>query len=208
MTDVIDASLDGRTAPTNWLPGSLRAAWAQPIVRSDQAKLLRWFIEHAEAAEAPSLPAYTQRTPSDQALDLPGLSGDLADLLAPSMYGAARSRYRISLDLAASDVALAVAEYRADHDMNLPPSLDALVPEYLPSVPADPLAAQGELRYDATRGLLWSVGDNGTDDGGSTLYGNLRRVGVDLDWDRLDRLYPLTLDAQNAVDEAGIAYGE
>ena len=66
-------------------------------------------------------------------------------------------------------VALAIRLYELDHGRR-PATLTELVPGYLPHVPDDPFAAKGvKLRYapDARRALLYSVGVNGQDDGGS-----------------------------------------
>jgi hypothetical protein len=50
----------------------------------------------------------------------------------------------------------------------LPPSLAALVPEYLAEVPRDPFSGAA-LHYDVARGLIWSVGKSGKDEGGSKM---------------------------------------
>jgi hypothetical protein len=65
-------------------------------------------------------------------------------------------------------VALAARLYATEHEGELPAALDRLVPRYLQFVPADPMATGGPLRY---RGgddpVVYSVGQNGIDDGGS-----------------------------------------
>ncbi len=53
---------------------------------------------------------------------------------------------------------LAVAAYKKDKGA-LPASLSDLVPEYIGSVPGKP------IRYDRSRGIVYSVGVNGKDDG-------------------------------------------
>jgi hypothetical protein len=67
---------------------------------------------------------------------------------------------------------LALRLYAADHGGRCPEKLDELVPKYLPSVPADPLAAGGApLKYstaDPSAPAVYSVGEDGVDDGGST----------------------------------------
>jgi len=66
-------------------------------------------------------------------------------------------------------VALAIRLYELDHGRRLE-TLAELVPDYLPHVPDDPFAAESvKLRYapDAKRAILYSVGANGLDDGGS-----------------------------------------
>jgi hypothetical protein len=63
-------------------------------------------------------------------------------------------------------VALALAGYRADHH-EYPATLAELVPAYIGELPKDPFA-DSELRYKRENGryLLYSVGENGRDDGG------------------------------------------
>jgi hypothetical protein len=66
--------------------------------------------------------------------------------------------------------------YRVEHNGNFPPRLDDLVPVYLKAVPADPMASGTALGYfdgnpkapaHANDPIVYSVGDNGTDEGGS-----------------------------------------
>ena len=63
-------------------------------------------------------------------------------------------------------LAVAAERYRRSHG-SYPADPAALVPEFLPAVPADPFA-NGVLKYRAEGGslLVYSVGANGTDDGG------------------------------------------
>ncbi len=69
-----------------------------------------------------------------------------------------------------SRVAVAVERFRRGHRDALPASLNDLVPQYLESIPQDPLTGQA-LRYrvrpDAY--VVYSVGPDGQDDGGSQL---------------------------------------
>ena len=77
--------------------------------------------------------------------------------------------YRLSLTRAASAL-VAVERYRRSHNGALPEALSGAVPEYLPSVPIDPYSGQ-EMRYrrEADRVVVYSVGENRKDDGGSKL---------------------------------------
>jgi hypothetical protein len=93
----------------------------------------------------------------------------LVRILAPSIDRAVAQHFagRATRHLAAT--ALAITLYRADHDGAFPTKLDELVPKYLPAVPADPLAtADSRVRYIADEGRprLYSVGEDGADDGG------------------------------------------
>ncbi len=72
-----------------------------------------------------------------------------------------------------ADTLLAIAEYRASRGGALPKRLDDLVPVFLKSVPLDPFDGQ-PLRYRQTilpsgfdEITLYSVGENGVDDGAS-----------------------------------------
>ena len=63
---------------------------------------------------------------------------------------------------ARAQLVIAAARWRLAHDGEMPPTLDALVPKYLPAVPADPWSKDGKpLNYDAATGVVWSVGESG-----------------------------------------------
>ena len=66
--------------------------------------------------------------------------------------------------------ALALQAYHQDHK-TYPVALMALVPGYLKAVPTDPFALSGPLRYKTvgTKYLLYSVGPDGSDDGGKAI---------------------------------------
>ena len=73
---------------------------------------------------------------------------------------------RISCNHALLIVSIGIAEYRADHQGQLPSTLDELVTgEYLERVPTDAFSGR-PLRYDPRSGSVYSVGADGTDDNG------------------------------------------
>ena len=73
-----------------------------------------------------------------------------------SEYSLARTRIRLIL---------ASEKWRRAHGGENPPTLEALVPDYLAAVPADPWDKTGApLKYDAASGVAWSVGRRGTYD--------------------------------------------
>lgn len=74
---------------------------------------------------------------------------------------------------------LAIRLYKLEHGGRAPATLQALAPEYLPAVPADPYRADGgAISYDSTMHLLYSVGKDGVDNRGTDLVSR----GVSLDW--------------------------
>lgn len=73
-----------------------------------------------------------------------------------------RCRLRSSLFyLRAARTVVAVLRYCRAHDGARPADLSALVPTYLSEVPSDPFASDRALGYDAERGFVWTVGDDG-----------------------------------------------
>jgi hypothetical protein len=90
--------------------------------------------------------------------------------------------------------ALAIRLYHVEHGGASPRQLEELVPGYLPAVPIDAMAA-GNRRLSylprADHPVLYSVGRNGDDDGGSEAA-MANRYGEVEDWERLDRAFYLT----------------
>lgn len=83
------------------------------------------------------------------------LAANLYPLLKPFFNNGSLNRIRPRLVLAAE-------KWRRAHGGENPPTLDALVPYYLASVPKDPWSKSGEpIKYDATLGVAWSVGKDG-----------------------------------------------
>ena len=80
--------------------------------------------------------------------------------------------FHIRTDLRATAIMLGLRLYSLDHGDKFPARLEDLVPAYLPAVPADPMASGGRpLRFiaDETDPRIYSVGTNGTDEGGSEV---------------------------------------
>lgn len=78
--------------------------------------------------------------------------------------------YLCRADQRLAAAALAIRWYSIDHGGQLPRTLDDLVPAYLRSVAQDPFAAgKKPMRYlpDANQPIVYSVGLDGIDDGGS-----------------------------------------
>lgn len=91
------------------------------------------------------------------------LTAQTADLLINIRRMTARSQ----ITAHAQYLLLALRLYEHDHGQ-LPPTLDALVPDYIPAVPEDPYDGK-PLRYDPARRIVYSIGEDGVDSGGSSL---------------------------------------
>jgi hypothetical protein len=91
----------------------------------------------------------------------------LSDMLAPAIEKASAKAARLEVQREMTVTAIALKRYALRRG-RVAPTLAALVPEFLPKTPKDPIDGQS-LRYrlQADGGfLLYSVGDDGKDDGG------------------------------------------
>ena len=84
----------------------------------------------------------------------------------PSLERAFEKHYVAMAQRRLAATALAIRWYSLEHEGKLPESLEELVPKYLPTVPADPLAAGAPLIFSPESDALYSVGRDGKDDGG------------------------------------------
>jgi len=101
---------------------------------------------------------------------------DLHSLMSASVFSLNAVFYRVLRAETAkqmTETAIALKRYQLRHG-SYPADLDLLVPEFMPAVPLDPVDGQ-PLRYrrnaDGTF-LLYSVGENGKDDGGDPSLEN------------------------------------
>ena len=93
----------------------------------------------------------------------PNWLGAYAVDMASCGFNAANAYFKAdSLPRARARLVIAAEKWRRAHGGKNPPSLDALVPDYLAAVPSDPWdKAGGPLKYDASLGVAWSVGKDG-----------------------------------------------
>jgi hypothetical protein len=116
----------------------------------------------------------------------PGL---VKSMIAPSVKAAEEGDRRTRAFLRLLAAKLALRAFEGDHPGEPPPAtLEALVPTYLPHLPADPYGTGPlKLRVEAAGARPYSIGPDGKDDGGNP-------VGK---WTRFDPKVPgdMTLDA-------------
>ena len=105
-------------------------------------------------------------------------------MLAPAWNGMAKKVSRDEFAVSSAKVGVAAELYRRKTGRR-PESLGVLVPEFLPSVPVDPFDHGAPLKYDAERGIVWTVGPdrdfNGEMQPGKKSYGRNRIYVVNLD---------------------------
>lgn len=87
-------------------------------------------------------------------------------LMLPAMRHTLKTRCRADCMLSGAQLVVAGNRYQRDRG-RWPEALAELEPDYLPEIPRDPYDGQ-PLRYSAEKGIVWSVGENLTDEGGST----------------------------------------
>jgi hypothetical protein len=132
------------------------------LLFDSKRKIMDSYARYMDAAIAGTERPYAVRPPA------PPLPGDIVNRIVLPSYTQARYAdvfYETQNALLA--VTLALRAYRLEHGV-YPDALSALVPRYLRSVPDDPFALPGPLRYrrDGRNYLLYSVGPDGKDDGG------------------------------------------
>ncbi|HEX8523107.1 MAG TPA: hypothetical protein VF669_12695 [Tepidisphaeraceae bacterium] len=171
----------------------------RPMVVNDAGRAFKRFTLITLAVTAASWPAAEALLPREsnltEGLSLKRISRLMSDMFATGINRSAKSEFWRMADRRAAAVALAIARYRRDHDGAFPQNLAALVPKYLVKIPFDPMSAvERELSFLPQRPnpILYSVGANGTDEGGSE-----KRIvrGRGDEWDDQDRVYHLTAPA-------------
>ncbi len=88
------------------------------------------------------------------------------DVVAASLTSVSTKKCQEDLLIGATQAMIVIKAFKNDTN-NYPVSLNELVPNYLSSVPQDPFDGKS-LRYSATKKVLYSVGEDLNDSGGST----------------------------------------
>lgn len=166
----------GPIAPPPWWERAL-ALPLTPMVELDALLGVRFCSALVEGGKKPNWPsarAVFPPKPRDWS-PLERLMRPVSGLILASLDRVVFLHFRALVETRMAAITLAIRMYETDHG-GRPEALAELVPEYLPAVPLDPLAAADRpIGYlpDAPKPLLYSVGENGTDDGGSYgLYAN------------------------------------
>lgn len=104
-----------------------------------------------------------------------------SSVFLPSLERVIETSCRSRTDCHLAAAALAIRMYAIDHEGQLPQTLESLVPNYLPRLPMDAMDGQ-PLRYEpqAQPPIIYSVGPDGTDDGGSMISGKWSHLSKDV----------------------------
>ncbi|MCK4623878.1 MAG: hypothetical protein KAV00_01095 [Phycisphaerae bacterium] len=156
----------------------------RPLLVLEMVRIIRLSTLASEALAESSWPEAEIRIPPKQ--ERRSLLRSVTQPLTGSPFGAPRElarsgiqiyfRYLARRRMAAT--ALAILLFERDHGRR-PSVLTELVPEYLPQVPVDPFSRDRAcIRYkpDAEHPILYSIGRNGTDDGGVRRLTPNRRI--------------------------------
>jgi hypothetical protein len=140
----------------------------RPMFTLDAVRIGRMFDRYFAAADATGWTAAEKAMGNPAPADPLDLSRIVGQFLRSSLNRAALTGHRVTVDRRVAAIALAVRLYQLDHGQ-FPATLDALVPAYLPVVPADPFSPTGQpfkylLAAKGTRPIVYSVDENGVDD--------------------------------------------
>lgn len=89
----------------------------------------------------------------------------LSSILLPAVHALIEKVDMIEARCGTTRLALGMKAYYLDHG-ELPTQLENLLPDYIGSIPSDPFDG-APLRYDKEQAILYSVGNDFVDDGGS-----------------------------------------
>jgi hypothetical protein len=145
-----------------------RARLVRPSIQMDTLGLVKEGEQAMAAAAAPNWPASRRQFPVPPKVEGPRMAAHaVSQSIRPALQRSSLTSLRVSAQSRLAATALAIRMYQHDHGGQRPPNLAALVPDYLPAVPIDPLApGTATIGYvrDATPPYVYSVGDNGADD--------------------------------------------
>jgi hypothetical protein len=194
------------------LPNEYSVPWPLlPLLDVNAVRNLRQDTAYIAAASVPSssmvMPA---NHPPMQTINTAATSRSILKALANSGMWSFERRSEMQcqslVNSRAAAIALAIRLYRFDHGEAFPKSLAQLVPEYLPGIPVDALSPSASLivykSETKTGPILYSVGANGVDDGGSEAPSV--KGGYAEQWDELDLVFHLTIQPPATQPDADL----
>jgi hypothetical protein len=181
--------------------GGIRSFFLSPVMTGDSATLLHWNRQTALSFDEPNWPSAQRKIPDISVYrngsTLSSLLHAFSGMLAAGTESNVKTHFRALTERRAAAIFLAMALWRADHPNSWPKSLSELTPDYLQSIPLDPFSpnnAAFPYKPDSAVGpIIYSVGEDGVDDGGSeqTSDPNPRFAREPNEWGMKDRVYHL-----------------
>ena len=173
------------------LPAPLR-----PMIEMDAVGAADKIGQAIEAVKLPTLPAAKAKFPRLDARGdslLETVSKFSSGIFLPSLGRGVEQDFRSMVLRRVAALRLAIRLYQLDHDGKYPATLNELVPKYMPALPVDPFASDGRsLTYlSEPRLVVYTVGENGVDDGGTTTPVSGTGGGTPQDWGGRDVVFSL-----------------
>lgn len=167
---VVGLSTSGGFPGVGGAPGSVSRWFTRPMIQLDLAWTIGRLNAVVDAAHAESYPDAIENLAGYPAHKTPyaRMAHAVSAILLPSHREAFEWHFHLIALRRMAAIALALRLYELDHG-HRPASLNALVPDYLPSVPLDPFSASGRtIGYlpDADPPRLYSIGPGGSDEQG------------------------------------------
>ncbi|MFC1760610.1 hypothetical protein ACFL6U_00845 [Planctomycetota bacterium] len=149
----------------NSMKTQVRIMWPMRAVGYLQRDSVCYLNLMQDMLEALELPTHEGIKKAGQ-INVKNYGGLFTRILAPALARVAQLTGRAYADQHAALIALAIERYRLAHS-RLPDRLEALVPDFLKTVPLDPFDGQ-PLRYQQRSPgyVVYSIGEDLTDDGG------------------------------------------
>ncbi len=145
--------------------------WSRPLAKHWAVGYLRDMGKQVQDSRKPLHESLRDAGTNESAKSMFG------QLLTPALTRLAVLTARSVADTRCAAVAVMIERYRRTHGC-VPPGLDVMVPQFAETIPSDPFTGRPLLyRADDKAYVVYSVGENGTDDGGD----------VDRDADERDR---------------------
>jgi hypothetical protein len=161
----------------------------RPLVQTDASLMLRQADQVIAAADAADdLPTLLSLAPEHKELSVLRAESPYLHMWAvtcwPRYEREAATHFKSLGDRRLAATALALRAYAVAHGGAFPARLDALVPEWLPVTPRDPMARDQLLAYrpGGADPVLYSVGPDGIDDGGCDQFPPGHSIPEKVDW--------------------------
>ena len=187
----MNAAASSSPSSSSWGPG-FGGYVLRPLIYADGRLCMQYVTSLMPVAQSPDYPTCRLRLQVLPNLDrLDHRFHPLAAIMLPAANRLLFQDFRTLTTTRLAATELAARWYADEHEGRFPDSLNDLVPNYLPAVPADPMAPGAPLRYrNGPQAIVYSVGDDGIDDGGSEQHHHPGRMADR--WDCKDVVIHLT----------------